>query len=110
MQAERGVARQGPGRVARQHVDFARLQGGEALLRLSGTYLTLFASLSTAAAMARQMSTSMPFQLALAVGGGKADHAGADAAGQLRPLPHLVEGFAGVGRSTREQQHQGEGQ
>ena len=33
VEAERGVARQRPGRVARQDVDLARLQRGEALLR-----------------------------------------------------------------------------
>ena len=32
IEAERGVARQRPGRVADQHVDLARLHGGEALL------------------------------------------------------------------------------
>ena len=33
VQAERGVARRGPGGVAGQHVDLARLQRGEAVLR-----------------------------------------------------------------------------
>jgi len=32
VEAERGVARAGPGGVAREHVDLARLQGGEAVL------------------------------------------------------------------------------
>ena len=33
VEPERGVARQRPGRIARQHVDLAGLQGGEAILR-----------------------------------------------------------------------------
>jgi hypothetical protein len=43
VQAERGVARQRPGRVARQDVDLARLQRREALLRVQRNPLDLVA-------------------------------------------------------------------
>jgi len=56
--------------------------------------------------MARQTSTSSPFQRPWLSAGGKADHAGADAAHQLRALPDLVEGLASMGGSEGEQQHQ----
>jgi len=79
-------------------IDFARLHALEALLRIDGTYLTLFGSFSTAAAMARQTSTSSPFQRPLAVGRGKADHAGADAEHQLRALAGSGRGSCQHGR------------
>ena len=48
--AERGVAREGDGGVARQQVDLARLQHGQRCCTEVGVNLTLVASPSTAAA------------------------------------------------------------
>ena len=63
-----GVAGEGPGGVAREHVDLARGQRGEArLARSVGTNSTFSASPSTAAATARQRATSKPSQLPLGV-------------------------------------------
>ena len=84
IEAETGVARKGPGGVARENIDFSRLQGGEALLRGERRVAKFFlASPNSAAATARHKSTSMPRHSPLLSGWAK----------PARPVltPHLNE-------------------
>ncbi len=67
-QAHAAIAGAGPGSVARQDVDLAGLQRGEALLAVRGVKRTLEASPNTAAATARQTSTSIPLYSPLEIG------------------------------------------
>jgi hypothetical protein len=62
VETELRVAAHGPGRVARQDVDLAGLQRGEALLGRQRAELHSGASPKTAAATPRQRSTSIPDQ------------------------------------------------
>jgi hypothetical protein len=71
IELEVGVAREGPGRVAGQHVDFARSQRGKAGLAGGRHELDLGGSPRTAAATARHTATSKPDQLPLASGSEK---------------------------------------
>ena len=65
------LARLRPGRIARQHVDFARCSAVKRSLADSGTKRTLLGSLKMAEATARQKSTSKPVQAPLSSGESK---------------------------------------
>src|SRR5678815_1785362 len=76
VEAERGIARQRPGRVARQQIDLARLERGEALLRRGRHDLELagVAEDGGGDGSAEIDVEARPF--ALAVSAGEAGHAG----------------------------------
>ena len=67
-QADGDVAKEGEGRVARQNIDLARLQRGEAAGAGGRDVADFCASPNTAAATARQASTSRPLQTPLLSG------------------------------------------
>ena len=104
IEAERGVARQRDGRVARQDIDLARLQRGEALL---GGRRHVFDLLRVAEEGGRHGPADVDVEtdpLALAVGLGEARDAGVDAADQLSARLDRVEILAGLCRSGDAQQ------
>src|SRR5690606_21300796 len=101
--AERRVAARGPGGVARQDVDFARLQHREAVLRVGGHELDL---VRVAQDDRRDGAAEVDVDagpLALAVRRREADQAGIDAATQRTSLFDRVQRRAGRRDGRREQ-------
>ncbi len=99
---EAGLAAERPGGLADQHVHFARLQRGEAVLRGQRRRTSPCSRRrSTAAAMARQPSASMPLHHALAVGQREPGDVGRHAADQLaaRLAPHRASASRSLGRA-----------
>jgi hypothetical protein len=102
IETERGVARQRVGRVAHHDVDFARLHGGEALLR--GERL-VFHLVGIAEDRRRHRAADVDRQalpLALAVGQHEARGAEADAAGHRAARPDRIEILAGHGAGRQQ--------
>jgi hypothetical protein len=95
--AERRVARQRPGAVARQHVDLAGLQRGEALLRVERHVLHLVGVLENGRGDGAAEVDVEARPLALAVGRRKARPRGVDTADDLAACLHRIERLAGVG-------------
>ena len=97
VQAQRGVAVEGVGGVAREHVHLAGLQGREALLGVQGHPLDLRGIGEDGR---RQRTAVVHIQagpVAIAVGLGEARQTGVHAAHHLPTLLDGVQGFAGVG-------------
>ena len=68
---------------------------------LSGTYLTFLSSPNTAAATARQTSTSIPRQTPFSSGAPKPYRSGVHAADQLTPRLHSIQRWTSNGSSWR---------
>ena len=100
--AERGVARQRPGGVARQHVDFAGLQRREAVLGRQRHELDLGRIVEDGRRDRAADIDVEPGPVALVVGRREARQALADAAGQHAPVLDRLEGLrrGGLGRET----------
>jgi hypothetical protein len=86
-----------PGAVARQHVDLACLQRGEALLRVERHVLDLVGVLEHGRGDGAAEVDVEAGPLALAVGRREARPGGVDAADHLAARLHRVERLAGVG-------------
>ena len=99
VEAERGVARQRPGRGAGEQVDLARLQGGEALLRRGRHVLDLVGVAEDGGGDGAAGVDVEPRPLALAVGEREARNAGGDAADEIAARLDGIEILAGIRRS-----------
>ena len=98
VEAEGGVARQGVGRGANQKIHFARLQGGEALLRGGRDELDLVGIAKDRRGDGAADIDIDTGPLALAVGSSKPGDAGADATEELPACLDSVELLASVRR------------
>ena len=101
VEAERGVARQRAGRGARQEIDLARLQRGEALLRRRRHVLDLLGVAEDGRGDGAADVDIEADPLALAVGQREARDAGVDAADELPARLDGIEILAGMRRSAR---------
>ena len=102
VQAERGIARQRPGGVARQHVDLARLQRGEALLRVQRHELDLGAVTQHGGGNGAADVDVQTGPVALAVGCRETGQTRVDAANQLAARLDRIQVLAGVRRKGRQ--------
>ena len=107
VEAERGVARQRPGRGAGQQVDLARLQRGEALLGGGRHVLDLVGIAEDRGGDGAAGVDVEARPLALAVGGGEACDAGADAADQRLPRALMASRSLPAIRRTRSADQRG---
>ena len=110
VQTQRAVAGQREGGVAREHVDLARLQGGETLLRIERHVLDLagIAQNSGSNGLAHVHIQTRP--IAAGICGRKPGQARVDAADHLATLLDSVQGFAGMGGGQNGQRQAGGGQ
>jgi hypothetical protein len=102
VQAQRGVAGQRPGGVARQDVDLARLQCGEALLRVQRHEADLVAVAEHGRGYRAADVDVEAGPVALAVGRGEPGQAGVHAADHLATLLDRVQRLARMGRQRRQ--------
>jgi hypothetical protein len=97
VEAQRSITRQRPGGVAREDVDFAGLQGREALLRIERHEVDFFRIAQHGGGDGAAGVHVQARPVALRIGCGKAGHAVRHAAFHGAALLDGVEGFAGEG-------------
>jgi hypothetical protein len=102
MQAQRCVAGQGEGGVARQNVDFTRLQGGETRLRVQRYVLHFFAIAQHGGSNGTAHINIQSSPLAGGVGSSKPGQSGVDAANHLSACLDGIQGFARICRGRQQ--------
>jgi hypothetical protein len=109
-QTERGVARQRPGGVAREHVDLARLQCGEALLGRQRHVARLVGVTQHGSGHRSAHVHIQPAVAPLAVCSRKTRQACADTAHQLAAFLDGFKVLAGMGRQGQQRGGSAQGQ
>ena len=90
--AQLGVPAGGPGGIARQHINLAGLQGGQAFLGIERNVLHLAGIVEDGSGNAPAQIHIQPFPYALVIRVGETRQAAVDTALQLSPLFYFIQG------------------